>query len=167
MLLLTLNANSNEPLGYSDRKVVKAVVVNQEGQVLLFHRTLIGGGVEDGETDKDAIHREALEEVGIRIEIIKPIGEVVAYRDVLKLKYITQGYLCKYLEAVSAPTTTQEDEQGIIAGWESPEKSLTRIRSEIEEIKKEGSSIHPGDSYQSKVYNCETTIAFLKEVFKK
>jgi 8-oxo-dGTP pyrophosphatase MutT (NUDIX family) len=166
MVLLTINKDPNKSLDYSDRKVVKIVVINQEGQILLFPHSLIGGGVEKDEADKDAIHREALEEAGIRVEIIEPIGEVIAYRDVLKLKYITHGYTCTYLETISTPTTKQEDEQGMTPFWEEPDKSIARIKTKIRVLKEEGPSIHPGDSYQSKVYNCETTLAFLIKVFE-
>ena len=65
----------------------KAVIVNDNGQVLIVResskdneRTLIhqwgvpGGRLDPGESYLDALHREVIEEVGLWVEPIKPIG---------------------------------------------------------------------------------------------
>jgi len=57
---------------------VRAVIV-ENGSLLLVHRikkerdyyVFPGGGVEDGETDKDALVREVMEEVGVTVEVGK------------------------------------------------------------------------------------------------
>ena len=49
MPLLTLNSNDFEPQDYEIRKTVKAVIFNDEGEVLMFGNSLVGGGVEEGE----------------------------------------------------------------------------------------------------------------------
>ncbi len=165
MRLLTLNANIVEPMDYIVRLVVKAVIQNDRGLVLLTSSGLIGGGVDIGETNEGTLHREAMEEAGVRIEIIKPLGEVVQYRDVLKKKYITQGYLCKYLETAGAPTTTDADELNMKNIWENPQEAIQRIQAEIKELKEKNHSNYEGDTYQSKLYNRETAVAFLKVAF--
>lgn len=103
MNLLTLNANKFEPENYSVRKTVKTIIPNENNEVLIFGSNLIGGGVEKGESDEDALKREALEEAGIEIEIIKPLGDITQYRDFLKKKYIITGYISRGIGAASIP----------------------------------------------------------------
>ncbi len=63
------------------RQVVSAILINAEGKILLQLRddrpdiknpncwTTFGGGVEDGETPDEAIHRELLEEIELKLPI--------------------------------------------------------------------------------------------------
>lgn len=63
------------------KHVVGAVIPNAEGKVLLLHRTaddylgglweFPSGGVEEGETLTEALHREVLEETGLTITAIE------------------------------------------------------------------------------------------------
>ena len=65
-------------MGFNDmfRFSVHAVIPNQEGKVLLLRQTygdkrwgLPGGGVEPGETIHEAILRECMEEIGVKVII--------------------------------------------------------------------------------------------------
>ena len=167
MPLLILNSNEYEPKEYIDRKTTKAVIVNQEGKVLLFDSNLIGGGVEENETYEEALHREALEEAGAKIEIIKYLGDAIQYRDFIKRKYLVKGYYCKYIESLGLATTTQDDEVGIEAQWFNPDDALTNLQNEIEVIKNENPKGYKDDAYQMEIYNREMAIFFIKEAFKK
>lgn len=59
--------------GHKLRKTVRAVIINDDGEFLLIQPhgyeadiwTLVGGGVEDGESDEQAMLREIREEAGI------------------------------------------------------------------------------------------------------
>lgn len=59
------------------RRKVRAVVLNERGEVLLVRPhgyrkgewTLAGGGVEDGESPVEAMRRELAEELGVGLEI--------------------------------------------------------------------------------------------------
>lgn len=163
MNLLTLNTNSTEPTDYTERKTAKGVVINDAGEVLMRGPYLIGGGVEEGETFEEALKREAMEEAGIEIEIIRPLGEVVSYRDALKMKYVIEGYLCKYIKTVSAPTTSdaEEIEQELI--WQKPDKAVRRVQEDIKDIQGEDKNLYEGDGYQSRLYNRQMSLALLKE----
>jgi 8-oxo-dGTP pyrophosphatase MutT (NUDIX family) len=160
---LILNANTTEPTDYEIRNTVKAVVVNNEGKVLLFTWNLIGGGVDEGETFEEALHREALEEAGMEIEIVKSLGEVVAYRDFLRKKYFTKGFLCKVVRTISEPTTTDDAEKARPLLIEKPEDSIARLEKQIDNLEKENPEKYEGDTYQAHLYNQQTTLAFLRE----
>ncbi len=166
MPLLILNENPTEPVDYEERKTAKGVIVDDNGNTAILSSYLIGGGVENGESYEEALHREAMEEAGMKIEIIKPLGEVIGYRDALKRKYLAKGYLCKYLEIVSAPTTNDTEERGQILIWKKPHEAIARFESEIDYLKTEDKSLYKGDEYQSKLFNRQMSLAFLKEAFK-
>jgi 8-oxo-dGTP diphosphatase len=68
---------------YLDRPGVYAVIMNEAGLVAgiesggeLF---LPGGGIEPGETESDALHREIMEEAGWRVDIGRYIGRADQY----------------------------------------------------------------------------------------
>jgi ADP-ribose pyrophosphatase YjhB (NUDIX family) len=72
---------------------VTAVVVNEDGNLLLIHKTdndlwaLPGGGHEIGESISDTVVREVFEETGYKVEVIDIVGtytdpsHVMAYDD--------------------------------------------------------------------------------------
>lgn len=163
MISIILNPKTIEPEDYADRFTVKAVIVNNEGNVLLFRSNLIGGGVEEGETNEQALHREVLEETGIEIEIIKPLGQVIAYRDATKQIYRMFGYECKYIRKVKEPI----DETTNPAFWENPKDSISRFQSDIYMLKKADKSLYEPAVYEAKLYNREMSLIFLKESFKE
>lgn len=59
------------------RRKVRALVINERGEVLLVHPhgyredewTLAGGGMEDGESPVEAMRRELAEELGVGLEV--------------------------------------------------------------------------------------------------
>lgn len=157
------NASDVEPEGYELRKTAKAVVIDGNGNSLVFRSSLIGGWVEEGESWEEALHREAMEEVGAEIEIIKSLGEVVAYRDALKRKYVVCGFLCRYVRKTDEPLLLDPDELQQPASWEKIEDTIARIESDIEELKKQSPDSFEGDTYQAKLYNRMSMLIFLKE----
>ena len=53
---------------------------------------LVGGGIEDNETPSEAIKREVLEEIGIKIFNLKPIHQMKVKHNVNGVKYEVDGY---------------------------------------------------------------------------
>ncbi len=160
--MLVLNSNETEPLDYTDRQVVKGVILDDAGRVLMYGSTLVGGGVDQGETDEEALLREAIEEAGVEITVTRSLGEIIAYRDFLKRKYITRGYACTYVRIVGTPTTTQEDEIGIVAEWEDIDSAIERVTNEINALEAEGPDTYEGDEFLEKLYNRKMAVHFLK-----
>lgn len=72
--------------GYKLRKKVRAIIANHQGEFLLIQPhgykvdtwTFVGGGVETGETDEQAIVREVHEETGIT-ELLELHGSVAQH----------------------------------------------------------------------------------------
>lgn len=151
------------PENYTPRATVKAVIVNENDEVLLFCGGLPGGGVEENETLKEALARECMEEIGAVVHIEKELGIVIAYRDALKLKYIFTGYLCTLLE-LGQPTTTIDHEMGKSGVWEKRTDAINRIQCEIDTIKNDKTSYNDLDRYHARIFMREVTLVFLKQI---
>lgn len=107
---LTLSLQDTEwPLEYTDhdRQIVRAIVFDEEGMFYFvrverdddFGRaTLIetsGGGVESGEDFHAAIQRELKEELGAEVEVIRKIGVVDDYYNLIHRHNINHFFLCR------------------------------------------------------------------------
>jgi len=63
------------------RKAARTVIFDENDMVAIIevqngdYHKIPGGGIDDGETEEQAAHREALEEAGCEVEILKKIGE--------------------------------------------------------------------------------------------
>ncbi len=165
-ILAIFNSNEIEPTNYVDRPTVKAVIINNNDEVLLFAGgELPGGGVEDGETNEQALARELQEEIGAVALVEKEIGNVFAYRDGLNQRYFFTGYKCSFV-SFSNPTTVHEEEKGKYAVWVPRLEAIAKIENEIQDIKAKGLEFFGIEEYQRKVFNREVAVVFLKEVAK-
>ena len=161
--LLIIESHLDDTSDFVERKTAKAVVYNEQGEVLVFPHSLIGGGLEGDETYEDALHREALEEAGIKIEIEKYIGEVIGYHDPLKRKYIIHGYLCRFVDKI-ADAIHELDHPPI---WENPLDAIARVSKNLEIITEKGPVGGDIEMFESRIGNRRTMLAFLKEIFEK
>ena len=112
------------PFTYTDhdRPIVRAIVYDDAG-LLYFVRvtrddhfgkaTLIetsGGGVEPGEDLEAAIRRELREELGARVEIVRPLGLVSDYYNLIHRHNLNHYYLCRVLSFGEKHLTRDEVE---------------------------------------------------------
>lgn len=163
-VLEIINNNEIEPKDYESRPTVKAVIINGRNEILFFGDSLIGGGVDEGETFLEALSRECLEEVGVSVNVIQELGIVIQYRDYLKRKYEVHGYIARYVETVGAPTTDQEREIGKSIEWKTFYDGIQLLEKKITDL--DGAISEEDDSYQGPLYNAKTYLIFLKEAQK-
>ena len=90
------------------RTAVSAIVTDRDGRILLQRRSdngrwgVPGGGVEIGETVRDAVVREVREETGLSVEVVRLIGvysdpafQVVRYPDGNVVHYVSLFFQCQ------------------------------------------------------------------------
>lgn len=165
-LLSTFNNSDTEPVGYALRPTVKAIVVDEHRNIAIFAGLLLGGGIEGTETAEEALHRECMEEAGITIKILQPLGTIIQYRDEIKKKYEVQGFLAQLINKEVFATTSKEDELKKEVIWMTPSDAKEFFEKKIGELKSNPNADVSGDVYQGKLYNTMTALMFLNEAIK-
>ncbi len=117
----TLNEQEEKDL----TKNAVAVIVNKDNRILLLKRgpnapwepnkwSLVGGGVEDGETSKEAVLREIKEETGLNVKLLKESFAIQrkpdSVEDVFLAKFDGNDYDIKL------------DDENVAYGWYAPEE---------------------------------------------
>lgn len=144
---------------YVDRPTVK-VIINNNNKVLVINSGLLpGGGVDPGESNRDAVVRELHEELGVTVKGMQAIGTVVQYRNLLGKKYIIYGYSAT-LDTVGDLTNPQDEgETQFASRWLNIKEAIVYVSKSIEEAKLKPMN---DDTYQGKLYNLMTTHELLK-----
>ena len=94
-------------------KIVRAVIIDENNQVVLIKHpdggiVIPGGGVDDGETLREAIVRESMEETGLKVFPIKILSKsfYTSPMEVNGVKFISKRvvyyYLCKKIEKTNS-----------------------------------------------------------------
>ncbi len=86
---------------FKDRKAARAVLLDDKNRVALIfipehnHHKLPGGGLKEGETLQEGLHRKLLEDTGCKADVIGEIGMVVEYRHEYKLNQCSYGFMAR------------------------------------------------------------------------
>ena len=102
---------------YEDRQTVKLIIKNSKGEIALVTNPvhnfflLPGGGAKSNDLKKEA-KREALEETGYYVNIIKEIGKVEEFRNRKAKRYITTCFIAE-IERKGNEDLRTEKEKGI------------------------------------------------------
>ena len=131
--------------GWKKRRAVRAIIFDKQNRIPLlwvskqsFHK-IPGGGIEKGENIKKALKREIMEEVGIKIKRIKPLGEIIEHH--IKEKYQQNSYCFTALvsKKIGDPSFSEfEKSTGFELKWYSKNEALEVIKKDnpAEEISK-------------------------------
>ena len=145
-----------EDISYEPRLAVKVIIFDEENKLALVgktHRLLPGGGVEEGEGMEEALHREALEEVGCAIKIEREIAVTEEFRAKNKRHQETHFFVAHSIGEKGSPQTSQEDEQGMQVSWHTLADAIALLEKQVKEI--------PYDRYHA-CFNVRTHLAVLK-----
>ncbi|GCE03062.1 NUDIX domain-containing protein [Dictyobacter aurantiacus] len=115
-------------------RVAVSALIFHEGQILLALRrdigwwNLPGGGMEIGETVEDAVHREVLEETGLKVEIEQLVG---VYSKPQKQEVVLT-FRCHVIGG-SLTTTEESSECRYFAIADLPRNLLPKHRQRVED----------------------------------
>ena len=120
------SANIDNRDQYWHRMSARAVFFDEAGAVALMHNgmhdyyKLPGGGVDDGESIEEALHRELLEETGCEPDAnsLIPLGSILEYRDYAQMIQTSMCYIARFKGEKGKPTPTPEEEaEGFQVVW--------------------------------------------------
>lgn len=134
------NLNLNGKIYY--REAVRAIVL-ENSKILLIHSKLNGdyklpgGGIEEGETLKEALVREVQEEAGIIVEAEKEVLRVMEYDegqfdDCDVFKMLSIYYKCKAVEETQQNLDSYELEIGFIPEWVNIDEAIINNKKILE-----------------------------------
>ncbi|WP_244271088.1 NUDIX domain-containing protein [Thalassospira sp. GB04J01] len=118
---------------YTVQDCAYAVIKDDQGRVAVAKTpkgvVLIGGGVEPGESERDALHREAYEESGYRVRILSRIGFASQYinnpgKGRYRLKRAT-FFQCEMVERIGPPL--EDDHELIWLSYHDAHSQLIRL----------------------------------------
>ncbi len=123
---------------YELRKSARAILLNDEGkmavqylQTYTFHK-LPGGGLDAGESVKEALVREVAEEVGCACEIERPVGMVIEYRNKYKMIHLSFCFVAKVVGEIGEPKLEENEiKEGHTTLWLPAEEALAKMKSDV------------------------------------
>ncbi len=147
-----------EPNEYAERPTSRGIILDKDDLVCLYTiygRSLFpGGGIEEGESPEQAFIREAKEEAGCDVQIISLLGKTLEFRNKPARKYEIYFFIAQVVGEKGEPTSTQENEQGMVIEWFSKEKALSVLEDQIETLAKDVYMPH---------FSCRTHLAAFKK----
>ncbi len=119
----------------------RGIVIREDGKIAVFNKSnkneykLPGGGIEGEEKPDEAFKREALEETGCIVEIIKELGITEEYKSLDNFKQISYVFVGKVLEDTKQLNITEKEKnEGAKLLWETPEKALKLITESYDKL---------------------------------
>lgn len=112
----------------------RGIIIDENGKIALFNKSnkneykLPGGGIDEGENPSEAFKREALEETGCEIEIIKSLGTIEEHKSLDNFKQISYIFVAKVINNKHELNLTQkEKDEGAKLLWINDKEGLKLI----------------------------------------
>lgn len=109
------------------REAVRGIIKSDNKILLIYSEKngdykLPGGGIEEGESNIDALIREVEEEAGVRVEVLEEVLQVTEYDegqygDCDVFKMVSTYYKCKIVKEMKQNLDSYELEMGFIPKW--------------------------------------------------
>ncbi|MDD3048694.1 MAG: NUDIX domain-containing protein [Bacilli bacterium] len=120
----------------------RGIIINNEGKIAVFYKAnrnqykLPGGGIDEGEKIDVAFKREALEETGCEIEILKELGTIEEHKSLDNFKQISYLFVAKVTKDNNTSNFTEEEkDSGAKLLWVNENEALELITKCIYELK--------------------------------
>ena len=161
MNVLATIGQEDASIDYKVRPTVK-VIINNNGKILILNAGYLpGGGVDEGESDEDAIRRELQEELGFAVRDVRKIGSVIQYRNFIKKRYVINGYIATYHSSDLKINPQDQGEADFKHHWLKIYDALSLVAESIDATKTKHVA---NDFNQGRLYNLMTTYILLKEL---
>ena len=112
----------------------RGIIIEKDGKIALFNKTmkneykLPGGGIDKGENPEEAFKREALEEAGCEVEIIKCLGTIEEHKSLDNFKQISYIFVTKVINNRNKLNLTEkEKDEGAKLLWVDDSQALKLI----------------------------------------
>lgn len=121
---------------WKERMAARGIVIRDDNKIALFYKAqkneykLPGGGIENGETSKEAFKREVLEETGCKVEIIDQLCITEEYKSQRGFKQTSYAYIGKVIEDTNQLNLTEKEKaENSKLLWVDPEEALKLIEN--------------------------------------
>lgn len=108
---------------FGSRQAARAILLDDHSRVLMTFLSsrhiykLAGGGLEPGETIKEALRREVSEEVGYKTKNIIPLGRIIERRAKYHQNNISYGFMADIGDSVGTKLEPDEIAEGFSSVW--------------------------------------------------
>lgn len=111
------NVSGDEIKTYKIRETSRGILLDEDEKIAVIYipkydvYQLVGGGINEGETEEEGLRRECVEEAGVEIEIISELGLI---REIIKENNMIQNSYCYVSRVVGKKGETDftEEEKG-------------------------------------------------------
>lgn len=126
------------------REAVRGIIMKNSKILLIYSEKngdykLPGGGIEEGETSKEALIREVQEEAGIRVEVEEEMLQVMEYDegqydDCDVFKMLSTYYKCREIKKMKQNLDSYEVEMGFIPKWVELDEAILQNNKILESL---------------------------------